>query len=624
MKIIQGKPQPFGAYVEGGKVNFAVQVPAGKKCEVLLYRAGKQQPRYRYEMPEEEGIGEVRFLAIEGIEAEKYEYNFLIGDEVYVDPYVKEIAGKRQFGKRQAASPERLMPAELAGMTEMSGLPPVQGRPDHEEKQDHQIRGKLVSAEYDWQGDKRLHIPWHEVIAYSLHVRGFTKHRSSKAAHKGTFQGVIEKIPYLKELGINQIQCMPVYEFDECAKDRINYWGYGPAYFFAPKESYAAGHSAVHELKDMVRECHKAGIEVVLEMPFTSDTAPQTALECLRFYMMEYHIDGFVVNPYTVPWDMLSNDPFLKDIKLIRKDDEFQNVMRRFLKGDENMVNDVIRELCRHSSVDGKCNYISAQTGFTLWDLVSYDGKHNEANGENNTDGPDYNFSWNCGAEGPSRKKAVLNLRKNQVKNAMLLLLTAQGTPCLLAGDEFYNSQHGNNNVYCQDNETAWVDWSRLKTDDPLFCFVKGLIAFRKKYPCLHRKEELQGLDRSACGMPDVSWHGEHAWRVQADVASRQLGVLYAGADTGTENCFIAYNMHWLPHSYALPSPGKDREWRLAGDTARGILDQPEELADQKSIELTFRSISVLVSAPCEKKDNGKKSRPQRKKITGKDGQGKK
>ena len=462
------------------------------------------------------------------------------------------------------------------------------------------------------------------MIAYSLHVRGFTKHRSSKVPHKGTFQGVIEKIPYLKELGINQIQCMPVYEFDECAKEKLNYWGYGPAYFFAPKESYAAGRSAVHELKDMVRACHSAGIEVVLEMPFASDTAPQTALECLRFYMMEYHIDGFVVNPYAVPWDMLSNDPFLKDIKLIRKDDEFQNVMRRFLKGDENMVNDVIRELCRHSSADGKCNYITAQTGFTLWDLVSYDGKHNEANGENNADGPDYNFSWNCGAEGPSRKKAVLNLRKNQVKNALFLLLTAQGTPCLLAGDEFYNTQHGNNNVYCQDNETSWVDWSRLKSDDSLFRFVKGLIAFRKKYPCLHRKEELQGLDRCACGMPDVSWHGEHAWRVQADVASRQLGVLYAGADTGTENCFIAYNMHWLAHTYALPSPGKDRKWCLAGDTARGMLETPEDLAEQKSIDLTFRSVSVLVSAPCEKKEEKKKSRPRRRKITGEDGQDKK
>lgn len=595
MKKVQGKPQPFGASVEGNKVNFAVQVPAGKKCEVLIYRSGARQPRYRFEMPEDEGIGEVRFLAVEGIESDRYEYNFMIDGEVYIDPFVREISGVKRFGSRG----NRLDRTEDAD-------------------QCHRIRGKFVSGAYDWKGDRRLHIPWNEVVAYSLHVRGFTKHRSSKAVHKGTFQGVMEKIPYLKELGINQIQCMPVYEFDECSKARINYWGYGPAYFFAPKESYAAGNSSVNELKDMVRQCHSEGIEVVLEMPFSSEIAPQTALECLRFYMMEYHIDGFVVNPYIVSWEMLNRDPFLKDIKLIRKDDSFQNVMRRFLKGDENMIGDVIRELKHNSSLDGKCNYITAHTGFTLWDLVSYDGKHNEENGENNTDGPDYNFSWNCGAEGPSRKRAVLNLRKNQVKNAMFLLLTAQGTPCLLAGDEFWNSQQGNNNVYCQDNETAWTDWSRLSKDDSFFRFIKSLIAFRKKYACLHRADQLEGLDRCGCGMPDVSYHGEHAWRVQSDVASRQLGVLYSGSGTGSENCFIAYNMHWVPHSFALPSPGKDRKWYLAGSTERGILDVPEEMENQKSIDLTYRSVTVLVSIKDERKQ---KNRPQRKKK-GKDEDG--
>lgn len=170
----------------------------------------------------------------------------------------------------------------------------------------------------------------------------------------------------------------------------------------------------------------------------------------------------------------------MKDIRLMRKDDGFQNVMRRFLKGDENMVNDVISSLGHNSASDGKCNYITAQTGFTLRDLVSYDCKHNEENGENNTDGPDYNYSWNCGAEGQSRKRSVVNLRKSQIRNAFLLLLLAQGTPCLLSGDEFYNTQKGNNNVYCQDNATGWLDWSRLKSDRGLFDYVKALITFRK------------------------------------------------------------------------------------------------------------------------------------------------
>lgn len=583
MKRIKGKPQPFGAVVEGSRVNFALQVPAGKTCRVLLYKAGEEKPGHCFDLPEEDGIGEVRFLGIEGLEPEKYEYNYEIDGKVYVDPYVREISGKKIFGRRR-------------------------------DDKEHQVRGKLVSDAYDWEGDRRLHLAWKDVVAYSLHIRGFTKHSSSKAAHKGTYQGVIEKIPYLKELGINQIQCMPVYEFDECAGTKINYWGYGPAYYFAPKEAYAAGSSAVCELKDMVRACHREGIEVVLEMPFAEGVSAQTALECLRFYMMEYHVDGFVVNPYLVPWEMLKSDPFLKEIKLMRKDDAFQNVMRRFLKGDENMVRDVIWALRHNSAADGKCNYVTAHTGFTLWDLVSYDGKHNEANGENNTDGPDYNYSWNCGAEGPSRKKAVMALRKNQVRNAMLLLLGAQGTPCILAGDEFYNSQKGNNNVYCQDNETGWVDWSRLKTDDSLFRFVKALIAFRKAHPCLHREEELLGLDRTACGMPDVSYHGENAWQVMAEVSSRQLGVMYAGTGAGDSDCFIAYNMHWLPHEYALPSPGRDRKWSRAGSTESGILDTSAELEDQKKIEVMPRSICVLVSVPDETKRRSRSRRRTEKK----------
>ena len=577
MKKEKGHPQPFGAVVERDRVNFAVQVPAGKACELLVYKRGKETPEHCFEMPEEEGIGEVRFLALAGIDAAKYEYNFRIGGKVCVDPYVKELAGKEKFGAER-------------------------------DLQKHQIRGRMVPAEYDWEDDQPLRLPWNQVVAYSLHVRGFTKHSSSKAAHKGTYQGVIEKIPYLKELGVNQIQCMPVYEFEECVKGSINYWGYGPGYYFAPKEAYAAGKSAVRELKDMVKACHCAGIEVVLEMPFMEGIQAQTALECLRFYMLEYHADGFVVNPYNVPWELLSQDPLLKGIKLMRKDDGFQNVMRRFLKGDENMINDVIWALKHNSAADGECSYITAQTGFTLWDLVSYDGKHNEANGEGNLDGPDYNFSWNCGAEGPSRKKAVMTLRKKQVRNAFLLLLTAQGTPCILAGDEFYNSQNGNNNVYCQDNETGWVNWSRLKTDDSLFRFVKELIAFRKAHSCLHRDEELKGLDRTACGVPDVSYHGESAWQIRAEVSSRQLGVLYSRCGEDDEECFAAYNMHWLPHSYAVPSLGKNRQWYLAADTEKGFRSEPELLEDQKNISLAERSIVLLVGKAEKKVEKPQKT----------------
>lgn len=577
MKKTEGNPLPFGAAAKERQVNFSVQVPMEKECQLLLYKVGSEKPEICYDMPREEGIGEVRFLSIQDLDPEKYEYNFRIGGKVCTDPYAKEIAGREVFGKRQNSS-------------------------------EHGLRGKIQVSDYDWEGDRRICRPWNEVVAYSIHVRGFTKHSSSKALHKGTYRGVIEKIPYLKELGINQIQCMPIYEFDECVKAKINYWGYGPAFYFAPKEAYASDGRAAHELKDMVKACHKAEIEVVLEMPFAAGISEQKAAECLRFYMMEYHVDGFVVNPYVVSWEFLKKDPFLKEIRLIRKDDGFQNVMRRFLKGDENMVNDVITSLSHNSATDGRCNYITAHTGFTLRDLVSYDCKHNEENGENNMDGPDYNYSWNCGAEGQSRKRSIVNLRKSQIRNAFLLLLLAQGTPCLLAGDEFYNTQKGNNNVYCQDNAIGWLDWSRLKSDRGLFDYVKALIAFRKEHPCLCQAEELKGLDRTACGMPDVSYHGENAWQVSNQVFSRQLGVLYSGTGKGDCACFIAYNMHWIPHTYALPSPGKGKCWHLALDTDRGVLSKSIMLEDQKCIEIRERSIAVLLSCEDESANMRKSS----------------
>ena len=462
--------------------------------------------------------------------------------------------------------------------------------------QKHQARGKFVRDAYDWEDDKRPHLAWNDVIAYSLHIRGFTKHSSSHAVHKGTYLGIVEKIPYLLQLGINQIQCMPVYEFDEYVQNKINFWGYGKGFYFAPKSSYASGSSAVKELKDMVKACHRAGIEVVLEMPFEAGISAQKAMECLKFYLLEYHVDGFVVNPYNVPWDELNADPLLKEVKIMKKEEGFQTIMRRFLKGDENMIRDVMWALKHNSSADGVCNSITAQTGFTLWDLVSYDGKHNEENGERNQDGPDYNYSWNCGAEGPSRKKNIIRLRKNQVKNAYMLLLTAQGTPCLLAGDEFYNSQKGNNNAYCQDNPVGWVNWSQWKEDDPLYLYVQQLIRFRKEHACLHQKEELRGIDRTSCGMPDVSYHGENAWQAKAEVASRQLGVMYAAVKGEDELCFLAYNMHWEVHKFVLPSAGKGREWLLAADTEQGMLTEAGRMEDQKEIELGARSIAILIN----------------------------
>lgn len=563
MREVQGQPLPLGINISGDHVNFSVAVPEGERCWLLLYRAGEEEPKERYEMTE--AIGEVRFLALEGMDPADYEYNYMIGGEVTVDPYARGLAGRDIWGKER-------------------------------DIQKHEVRGVLKNGRYDWEGDEPLKLPFHSIVAYSLHVRGFTKHTSSGVEKKGTFSGVVEKLPYLKDLGINQIQCMPVYEFEECGRFR-NYWGYGPAYYFAPKSAYAASGDGERELKDMVKACHKEGIEVVLEMPFTGDTSKQLMEECLRYYCLEYHIDGFLLNPYVAPMDAIHTDPILKHTKILVHDTGFQTVMRRFLKGDEGMVRDVMYWLRHQSETKEILNMITGQTGFTLRDLVSYDGKHNEANGEQNQDGPDYNYSWNCGAEGPSRKKAVTELRKNQTRNAFFLLLLAQGTPCILAGDEFGNTQKGNNNVYCQDNPVGWLDWSGLEKHPELHDFVKELIAFRKKHPVFWPEKEMTGMTYSKKGVPDVSYHGENAWRVPLEVSSRQLGVYYSGADRTGENdedCFVAYNMHWLEHTFALPALPKGKKWYRIASTQEGILDKAEPLDDQKFAEVKERTIMIF------------------------------
>ena len=549
MKNTQGQQLPMGVTVQEDGVSFSVAAKKGKACCLLLYHAGEKEPCARYPMRQSEGA--VYTVKVTDIQSGAYAYEYLMDEEVVTDPYTKAFTKEN--------------------------------------------KSQVLIPEYDWEDDRYPAYAYKDVIAYSLHVRGFTQDSYSKVAHRGTFEGVIEKLPYLKDLGINQIQCMPVYSFLE-GKRKPNYWGYGPGYFFAPKNSYSAISDGVRSLKNMVKACHAAEIEVVLEMPFCPETPIYQVLDCLRYYRQEYHIDGYILNPAAVSTRAAYEDPYLQDCKLMVHHTEFQNVMRRFLKGDEGMVEAVTYWLRHLSEKEGSFNYIASHNGFTLIDLVSYEGKHNEANGENNQDGPDYNYSWNCGAEGPSRKKAVVNLRRGQLYNALFLVFLAQGTPCLLAGGEFGNSQKGNNNVYCQDNPTGWVNWKKLTTHQELHDFVRDLIAFRKRYKVFHPAQEMSGTDTTRCGVPDVSYHGEYAWRIEKEVASRQLGVYYSGTSLEAEDCYVAYNMHWIRHTFDLPSLPKNKKWYLAASTKDGIKAEMICLGGQKSIEIEERTIVVLVA----------------------------
>lgn len=558
MKTAVGFPFPQGCTVEGQTVNFSVAVPEGQTCELIIYKKGARASAFSQEMPYSDVAGKLHFLSVVLEQPEDYEYCYKIGGKIVPDPYGKAFSGREHWSVSKG-------------------------------KEKRKLRTRIVTDTFDWEKSQFPHLKKEDVIAYSLHVRGFTKHSSSGVAHKGTFDGVTEKLPYLQKLGINQIHLMPVYEFDENQR-HVNYWGYGKAYFFAPKASYAAG-DPVNEMKSLVRQMHLAGIEVILEMPFTEGTTFSMILDCLRYWVMQYHVDGFIVNPYICNPDELAKDPVLAKSKILKKEDGFQNVMRRFLKGDEGMIRDVI---CQLKNQDTQLyNYIASHNGFTLCDVVSYDGKHNEANGENNLDGPDYNYSWNCGAEGNSRKKAVNELRKNQIFNAFFLLLFAQGMPCILSGDEFMNTQKGNNNAYCQDNLISWLDWNQLSRQEELYTFVCRLIALRKACMKQIAKKSEDTMGRS--GIPQISYHGEDAWQMPAGRASRQLGVFYHEEST-EKDFYIAYNMHWLSHSFALPSLPKGMEWVCIAGTKEGVLDEKEAVpVKDKKVQLEERTIKVFV-----------------------------
>ena len=635
MKTSTGTPLPLGVTCSAEAVNFSIAVPQGKSCTLQLYKTGEKEATHSISLTEQHGIGDVRFIMVEELEAEIEEYLYIIDGKPMIDPYARELTKKHyldgadlalsrmssqvyhrhpftsithttSFSLGEASSvnitmKDAVQEAKDAAFESKVSYASIKARHINiaEEREFGQniegTRGRFRIKTFDWKEDRRPHHKDSDVIAYSVHVRGFTKHSSSKVKEKGTFAGLQQKLPYLVDLGINQIQLMPVYEFQESLGNKVNYWGYGAGYYYAPKATYSASEEPSRELKELIYHCHKLGVEVVLEMPFDAGVPANLAIDILRFYMLEYHVDGFVVIPYYVSWEMLKDDPLIKGAKLYRKNDDFRNVTRRFLKGDENMVGEVMRVITSNTAEDGYLNYITGQTGFTLLDLVSYDGKHNEANGENNVDGPDYNYSWNCGAEGPSRKKDVTNIRKGQLRNAFMLLLLAQGTPVLLQGDEFANSQKGNNNAYCQDNEITWLNWSNLKRQVELHTFVKQLIAFRRSSQVLHQDHRLLGVDTSGSGIPDISFHGDSPWNAPNEVASRRLGVLFCGTASKDVDVYIAYNMHWITHTFALPTLPKRRQWSIVIQTEQGFIEQTVALTNQKSIQLTARTIVVLI-----------------------------
>ena len=601
---------PMGLTEIPGGIHAAFASPASS-CALLLYRKGRKALKERILFPEAGRIGDVWSMTVQG-DFTDLEYTFEADGKEVPDPYGKS------FGER--------------------------ARWAHAEHRERVPRALCRGQEpFDWGKDRNPEIPLEDTVIYHMHVRGFTKHPSSGVSQedRGTFRGILDKIPYMKELGVTAVEIMPPAEFEELIPEKlldgpllsaesvsspekkINYWGYIPALGFAPKAAYAGeGRTPEQEFKNLAKCLHEAGMELIIELYFDGTQPQAYGLDMVRWWVREYHVDGVHLVGYA-PLDLLAADPFLSRTKLFangwgeRKKEgarhlaeygpEFMLEMRSFLKGDEGQLDNLAKNIRKNPEAVGAVNYMANTDGFTMMDMVSYDRKHNEANGEDGRDGTDYNQSWNCGAEGPTRKKKILALRKKQLKNAMLLLFLSQGTPLLMAGDEFGRTKKGNNNSYCQDNEISWVNWGLLKTNRDLYEFTKYVIAFRKAHPVFHMEKEPALMDYRSVGIPDVSYHGVKAWRPEFESFRRQLGIFYCGKygikpDGGEDDYFyVACNMHWEPHAFALPHLPKGMSWHIAFDTddkeGSGFFEPGQEpvLENPREVMVMARTIMVFI-----------------------------
>ena len=672
-----GRVQPFGATViYDDAINFSVFSKDAVSCELLLFNTGEEEPFAVIPFPDEFRIGNVFSMIVYGLNFERLEYAYRMDGpfdpanglrfdrtKVLLDPYAKMVSGRNVWGRRQ------------------------------EGEKNVRHRGMVIPEDYDWEGDKPLEIPLSDLVIYEAHVRSFTMDPSSGVRFRGTYTGLTEKIPYLKELGVNAVELLPIFEFDEFENSRTvngttlyNYWGYSTVGFFAPKSGYAKSGAiglAAEELKSAIKKFHRNGIEVILDVVFNhtaegNEKGPYISfrgidnrtyylltpdgwyynfsgcgntmncnnavvrdfiLDCLRYWVSVYHIDGFRFDlasilsrdaqgaPMASPplLEALAHDPVLGKTKLIAEawdagglyqvgsfpawgrwsewNGRYRDCVRRFIKSDGSCGPELLQrlqgspDLYSNRSAEAGINFITCHDGFTLNDLVSYNEKHNEGNGEDNRDGANDNHSWNCGAEGATDDPGINGLRARQVKNAAALLLLSRGVPMLLSGDEFRNSQGGNNNAYCQDNAISWLNWEDLAANRDTFEFFRTLIAFRKAHPVLRRKDFRTGFNSS--GYPELSFHGPRAWNLDGSRSFLTFGFMYAetAADHGAEeDCFIycGVNAYWEERTLELPVVPENMGWYLVAAT------QDTEYAEKPvagpSVSLPPRSLALLIA----------------------------
>lgn len=587
---------PLGISLMDGYVCFATETSGDDKVRLSLYDAGSDRLLCRLPMKRLTRESDLFSILVKKEECIGLKYSFGCNSGEFADPYAFKIS-----------SPMKI-----------------------KENSRKRTKGIVFFPEFSWDDENRPNYSYSQMVLYKLHIKGFTMNRNSGTKEHGTFGAVIEKLDYLKKLGINGVVLMPAYEFDDeipqnipfhenQTKKKINYWGYGAkAFYFAPGTAFASDReNASAEFAKLVNECHKAGIEVIMEMYFDNDVSTSFIISCLRFYSAVYHIDGFRFMSNIKNLDIISEDPYLRHVKLIyysiseksaeicgrnrnlaESSDAYTVSVRRFLKGDEEQTAP-FRDALKRNPKDFACvNYITDSNGFTLCDLYSYDIKRNIENGEDNRDGADKNYSWSCGVEGVTRSVKIRELRMQMYKNALCALFVSQGTPMLLAGDEHLNSQSGNNNAYCQDNRVSWLDWNNNKQSQEMFSFIQKLIAIRKQNAVLSDVIEYVGSECVYRGLPKLSFHGTRAWYPDFAAWSRTLGIMFAGDE---KRFYVIFNMHWEPHEFEIPkmvsapeAVKKEKTYRILFETdaKNGAKIKKTEPSDENT------TVSYMVTVP--------------------------
>ena len=679
-KIRPGFFRMYGACVASNGVSFTINSHGATRCTLLLFKPQASKPYARIPFPDSYRIGDTYSMLVYDIKPDEFEYAFsfdgpyepakglLFNEEnVLLDPYSRAVTGQRKWGEK-----------------------PEGGK-------DFEYRARVVKSSFDWGNIKQLEQPFEDLVIYETHVRGYTKDKSSGVSAPGTFAGLKDKIPYLKDLGINAVELMPIFEFDEMESARVvdgvqlyNYWGYNTVSFFAPNTSYAFNEEHNHEgdeLKSLIKALKENGIEVILDVVFNhtaegNEMGPcfsfkgidnnvyymltpdahyynfsgcgnvmncnhpvvrSFIIDCLRHWAIEYRVDGFrfdlasilgrdqngapMANPPIL--ESLAFDPVLGKMKLIAEawdagglyqvgsfpswnrwaewNGRYRDDMRSFLKGDDGMAGNAItritgsRDLYSPESRGHKAsvNFLTCHDGFTLYDLYSYNEKHNEKNGWNNTDGDNNGHSWNCGAEGETDDQNVNGLRRRLIKNAFAALLCSRGPAMFFAGDEFCNTQFGNNNAYCQDNIISWLDWSRLEEFKEIHDFVRHMIQFRKEHPILRKMTK-----PSSCQFPEISVHNGTPFNASTDYKTKLIGIMYAGRneeDTEDDIVFYCMNAYWEPLVMQLPVLPNGKHWHVDTNTNAEYFDGEDftaktELLGVNTIRVPARTTIILVA----------------------------